>query len=354
MLAPFSVEPVRPSFVTHVNAIAGLLRAGVANVVSLATPLVGRARRPAEVSAWRWVVWHVTPLALLLAMFWLDLAAAGLMGVLMPLLWALEGDGRLWYQWVVVDDLAMAFFAVPVGLLMLWFAWWLAGPLLAAERWRTRRLLAPSLAERVEWLTRTRSAALDASAIELRRIERDLHDGAQAQLVALSLQLGMAEDLLDRDAEAARGLLLEARAGADAAMADLRSLVRGIHPPVLAERGLDGALQALALTSAVPIECEVTLERRLPAPVEAALYFTAVELVTNAIRHSGASRITVTLEDGVVLRVADDGRGGADPAAGSGLRGLQRRLAPFDGALRVSSPAGGPTVVTAELPCASS
>ena len=158
------------------------------------------------------------------------------------------------------------------------------------EAWRTRRLLAPGLGDRVEWLTQTRAAALDASALELRRIERDLHDGAQAQLVALSLQLGMAEDLLDRDVEGARGLLLEARAGADAAMTELRDLVRGIHPPVLAERGLGGALDALAVRSPVPLQSQVRLARPLPAPLESALYFSAVELVTNAIRHSGASR----------------------------------------------------------------
>ena len=160
----------------------------------------------------------------------------------MPLFWALEGDARIAYQWVVIEDLADAVFAMPVGGLMLWLGLKLAAPLVRLEAWRTRRLLAPGLGDRVEWLTQTRAAALDASALELRRIERDLHDGAQAQLVALSLQLGMAEDLLDRDVEGARGLLLEARAGADAAMSELRALVRGIHPPVLAERGLGGAL----------------------------------------------------------------------------------------------------------------
>jgi signal transduction histidine kinase len=136
-------------------------------------------------------------------------------------------------------------------------------------------------------------------------------------------------------------------------MAELRALVRGIQPPLLVERGLGGALEALALRSGVPVECRNEVTRRVPAPVESALYFTAVELVANATRHSGAARITLTLEDGVVLRVCDDGRGGATFESGGGLRGLQRRLAPFDGVLTVSSPVGGPTVVTAELPCAS-
>ena len=139
-------------------------------------------------------------------------------------------------------------------------------------------------------------------------------------------------------------------------MTELRDLVRGIHPPVLAERGLGGALDALAVRSPVPLQVQVRLARPLPAPLESALYFSAVELVTNAIRHSGASEIEVSVDERaerLVLRVTDDGRGGADPAAGSGLRGLRRRLAPFDGVLTVSSPAGAGTVVTAELPCAS-
>jgi signal transduction histidine kinase len=355
------------------EAIVRLLRAGldalVAFVLLLASVVGGprvfrqaRARAdaarpgvPGGGSLWRDVVWLATPLGFLLAVFWLDLVAAGVLGVIMPAVWALDGDGRVSYQWVVVEDLSMAFFAVPVGGLMLWLAVWIAVPLLRAEAWRTRRLLAPSLSERVEWLTATRAAALDASAVELRRIERDLHDGTQAQLVALSLQLGMAEDLLDRDVEAARGLLGEARSGAAAAMADLRALVRGIVPPALAERGLGGALEAFAARSAVPVNCRVELSRALPAPVESALYFTAVELVTNAIRHSGASEVAVSVDESdarVVLRVSDEGCGGAAVGAGSGLRGLQRRLAPFDGVLTVSSPVGAGTVVIAEIPCA--
>ena len=215
---------------------------------------------------------------------------------------------------------------MPVGGLMLWLGLKLAAPLVKLEAWRTRRLLAPGLGDRVEWLTQTRAAALDASALELRRIERDLHDGAQAQLVALSLQLGMAEDLLDRDVEGARGLLLRS------ACRSRRRDVRAREPwsaastrPCCAERGLAGALDALAVRSPVPVSSRVRLARPLPAPLESALYFSAVELVTNAIRHSGASQIEVSVDerDGrLVLRVADDGRGGADLAGGSGLRGL--------------------------------
>ena len=340
-----------------VSVVGGprLVRAAVARVRRRAAVARGVASAP-SVSLWRELAWLATPLGLVLAVFWLDLVAAGLFGVFMPLFWALEGDARIAYQWVVIEDLADAVFAMPVGGLLLWLGLKLAAPLVKLEVWRTRRLLAPGLGDRVEWLTQTRAAALDASALELRRIERDLHDGAQAQLVALSLQLGMAEDLLDRDVEGARGLLLEARAGADAAMSELRALVRGIHPPVLAERGLAGALDALAVRSPVPVSARVRLARTLPAPLESALYFSAVELVTNAIRHSGASQIEVSVDerDGrLLLRVADDGRGGADLAGGSGLRGLQRRLAPFDGVLTVTSPVGSGTVVTAELPCAS-
>jgi signal transduction histidine kinase len=139
-------------------------------------------------------------------------------------------------------------------------------------------------------------------------------------------------------------------------MGELRDLVRGIHPPMLADRGLPGAMQALAMASSIPIDLDLRLERRLPAPVESAAYFALSEVVANAIKHSHAERITLSVEDGgstVVLRVRDDGRGGADPRRGTGLLGIERRLAAFDGTIRVSSPAGGPTVIEMELPCAS-
>jgi signal transduction histidine kinase len=219
-------------------------------------------------------------------------------------------------------------------------------------------LLAPSESARLhaqmEHLAETRDETVDARAAELRRIERDLHDGAQARLVSLTMSLGMEEEEFDRRPEAARQLVAEARASARTALNELRHLVRGIQPPVLTERGLGGAVEALALASAVPLEVDVALDERLPAPLESALYFVIAEAMANIARHSHASWAFVRLweEQGKLrLMVHDDGHGGADPARGSGLRGIERRLAAFDGRLTLSSPAGGPTELFAELPC---
>jgi signal transduction histidine kinase len=212
---------------------------------------------------------------------------------------------------------------------------------------------AAMLRVQVAHLAETRDETVDARAAELRRIERDLHDGAQARLVSLTMSLGMAENELDRDPAAARQLVIEARASARTALNELRHLVRGIHPPVLTERGLGGAVEALALASAVPVEVDVVLDERLPAPLESALYFIIAEAMANIARHSEATWAFVRLwkEQGKLrLIVHDDGRGGADPARGSGLRGMQQRLAAFDGTFTLSSPAGGPTELFAEIP----
>jgi signal transduction histidine kinase len=221
-----------------------------------------------------------------------------------------------------------------------------------------RLLLAPTrkteLALRVTHLTRTRTEAVDAQAAELRRIERDLHDGAQARLVALGMSLGMAEDIIGRDPEAARVLLVEARRSSGLALSELRDLVAGIHPPVLAERGLDGALRALAMALPIPVEITIDLPGRPQAPVESALYFAAAEVLTNVAKHSGANEGWGRLEyTGTNLRltIGDNGRGGASIEAGTGLRGVARRLSALDGTLVVVSPPGGPTHVLMEVPC---
>jgi signal transduction histidine kinase len=211
------------------------------------------------------------------------------------------------------------------------------------------------LAERVDVLTRTRKDALDVQVAEMRRVERDLHDGAQARLVSLGMSLGMADELVDSDPDAARRLLAEARTAAVDALGDLRAVVRGILPPVLADRGLVGAIQALVLASPVPVEISAELPtERLPAPVESAAYFAVAEAIANVIKHSAARTawIRVRLEDGLLsMLVGDDGLGGADPDKGSGLRGIEHRLEAFDGTMQISSPSGGPTVVTMEVPC---
>ncbi|SCE62994.1 sensor histidine kinase [Streptomyces sp. OspMP-M43] len=237
-------------------------------------------------------------------------------------------------------------------------------PVLAdlAAGW-TMALLAPppeaELTERIAHLTESRAGAVAAHGAELRRIERDLHDGAQARIVALSMRIGIAKQLLDRDPAAARARLDEAQDGAEAALAELRHVVRGIHPPVLTDRGLAGAVRALAADVAVPVTAEldgVEDGRRLPAAIEAAAYFVVAEALTNISKHSGATaaRVRIDRPPGTLrVTIGDDGRGGADERAGSGLVGIRRRIAALDGATRVSSPAGGPTDIEVELPCGS-
>jgi signal transduction histidine kinase len=237
--------------------------------------------------------------------------------------------------------------------------WWLPpGVMLRVHAYLASGLLAPNdrttLAQRVQQLTESRAETVDTSAAELRRIERDLHDGAQARLVSLGMSLGLAEEQLGNDPEAARALLAEARESSSLALAELRDLVRGIHPPVLADRGLVGAVHALCLAAPIPVPVHADVPDRLPAPVESAAYFAVAEALTNVIKHSGATAAAVDLglrEGALHLQVRDNGRGGADPSAGSGLRGIERRLSAFDGSLTLTSPPGGPTVAAMVLPC---
>ncbi|MFB9469405.1 sensor histidine kinase [Nonomuraea salmonea] len=218
-----------------------------------------------------------------------------------------------------------------------------------------RRLLDGGTATdaRIRALTASRAAVVDARAAELRRIERDLHDGAQAKLIAIRMQLGLARGSRDLD-EMAR-MIDEAREVAGQALTDLRDLVRGIHPPVLSDRGLAGAIEASALLCPMPVEVDIELPGRLQPPVESAVYFAAAEALANVAKHSEASRAWVRLRHaaGVLrLTVGDDGRGMVRRDKGTGVRGIDDRLAAFDGSLTVSSPPGGPTVLTMEVPCA--
>ncbi|MFF7444830.1 MULTISPECIES: sensor domain-containing protein [unclassified Streptomyces] len=272
-------------------------------------------------------------------------------------LWRVFPDGY-WYGFVPVTGQGTALLAGALGLVILLFAHSFTLRALQAHFRLTRAVLGAGqgeLAERVRVLTETRRDAVDTSAAELRRIERDLHDGAQARLVAMGMDLGTIEMLLDKDPEKARELLAQARRSSVDALAELRDLVRGIHPPVLAERGLGDAVRALALRLPLPSEVTVELPGRVEEPVEAAAYFAVSEVLTNAVKHSGADRLWVDLHhaEGMLrITVTDDGRGGATVGAGSGLAGVERRLGTFDGVLAVSSPAGGPTMVTMEIPCA--
>jgi signal transduction histidine kinase len=277
--------------------------------------------------------------------------------------WAL--DPMTWRDlaWLLVSctvGFAISLTAVLLLILVVTGALWWFGiePIMRAraqmDRWMLSYGHMEVLEKRVQVLTETRADAIDHSAAELRRIERDLHDGAQARLVAMSMNLGMAESLLDSDPDAAAQMIAEARSTSKAALGELRSVVRGIHPPVLADRGIGGAVEALALDMAIPVRVEVALRGRPPEPVESAVYFAVAECLANVGKHSDAQNAWVTLTHGngtLRAMVGDDGQGGADPDTGTGMLGVMRRLSAFDGTMRVSSPSGGPTVVTLEVPC---
>jgi signal transduction histidine kinase len=198
---------------------------------------------------------------------------------------------------------------------------------------------------------------VDTAAAELRRIERDLHDGAQARMVAVGMSLQAAERLFATNPEAALALVSEAKASSSRALTELRDLVRGIYPPVLADRGLGDAIRALALDTPLPTMVDAHLPAQVDLPVASAVYFSVAEALANVTKHAHARSVRIVLSHAAgMLRaeVTDDGAGGADPAAGTGLAGVERRLAGFDGILAVSSPPGGPTIVVIEVPCASS
>ncbi len=242
---------------------------------------------------------------------------------------------------------------LTAGLIMLACGVWLVPRTIGGRAALARRN--HELIGRVRRLSVARVAAVDTAAAELRRVERDLHDGAQARLIALGISLRATERLIRTDPDAAVALVAEARDNSARALAELRALVSGIHPPVLAERGLGDALRALALDSQLPAATDIDLPRGLPAPVQAAAYFAVAEALANAAKHASARHVHIrAAHSGGALRieVTDDGAGGADPARGTGLRGIETRLGTFDGVLAVSSPPGGPTIVVIEVPCA--
>ncbi|MEV5351769.1 sensor histidine kinase [Streptomyces sp. NPDC086081] len=241
-----------------------------------------------------------------------------------------------------------------VGLLFTIAMPWIVRALTMVDRLLVHGLLGPSrLASRVVELESDRGVVVDTAAADLRRIERDLHDGAQARLVALAMDLGLAKEKLQEDPEAAQRMVDEAHGEVKTALQELRDLARGIHPAVLTDRGLDAALSAVASRCTVPVRVEVDLAER-PAPaIEGIAYFTVSELLQNISKHSRATWADVEVwrtENRLMLQVVDNGVGGAEVSGGSGLAGLAERLDAVDGILVVDSPAGGPTRVTAELP----
>ncbi len=222
------------------------------------------------------------------------------------------------------------------------------------------RLLGPDrsamLDQQVTHLESSRVAAVDSAEAERRRIERDLHDGAQQRLVALAVQLGKAQERLETDPEAGKAMVAEAHKEAKAALAEIRDLVRGIHPVILEDRGLDAALSAVVARSPVPVDLRVEVAERPSPAVESAAYFIVSEALTNVAQHSSATRAGVTIVrsgDKLVVEVTDDGTGGADPDRGTGLAGLRQRVAGLNGRMHVISPDGGPTSIIVEVPCTS-
>jgi signal transduction histidine kinase len=321
---------------------------------------------------WRAVAYQLLklPLALLeaYAVFWW---AGGLANLTYPFWWGLFRNHP---PGVTLDPVPAAtpfpgiglqvatypgtFLVLAVGLAMVLAAPWVTRAVVAADRWLLVALLGPGrLARRVRDLEHTRALAVDDAAAQLRRVERDLHDGAQIRLATLAMHLGLARETLAgpegaADVARARELVDAAHRDAKQALGELRDLARGIHPPVL-DNGLDDALATLAATSAIPVELACDLPER-PAPaIETIAYYCAAELLANAAKHSQAGLVTVRADgrDGtLVLTVGDDGVGGADPARGSGLAGLAQRVSTVDGRLRIASPRGGPTLVSVQLP----
>ena len=312
---------------------------------------VGRLRSMvSDAATWQDLLWTVTNASFgwILAIVPVILAMAGLIGCVGYAIVGVSHASR------PLERVSLSVLGVALVAIALW-----SGPLLLqAYGGLARVILGPrqdrALAQRVRHLAQTRAETIDASAAEIRRIERDLHDGAQARLVAMGMVLSAAEGLVDTDPEATRKLLVEAREASGKALAELRALVSGVHPPVLADRGLVDAIRALALDSVPHVEVTADPIGRPAAPVESAAYFAVSELLANVTKHAGAHKVWVEIRcrQGILtICVTDDGRGGVDPARGTGVRGIERRLAAFDGVLTLSSPPGGPTVVQLEIPC---
>jgi signal transduction histidine kinase len=282
--------------------------------------------------------------------------------------WALPPSGLLWrgqHSGAAADSLAHWLLGVPadlyltvVGILLLIAAPRLTGAVAGLDAKAARRLLGPSRTEelehRVEHLAQTRAGVVDAADAERRRLERDLHDGTQQRLVALAMNLGMAKAQATT-AEQARQAIAEAHDEAKAALFELRNLIRGLHPAVLEDRGLDAALSGVVARTPIPVRLTTDLTRRPPPVIEAVAYFVVSEALTNVAKHAEASQAEVFVQrsgDRLHVIVSDDGVGGADPARGTGLAGLAKRASSVDGTFEITSPPGGPTLLTVDLPCA--
>ena len=320
------------------------------------------------------ILWHfvnvfvgttlgLVPLATFLSGVWGVVMMLG-QGAFAPLFDVDTGGGSYYYMFINMSAPYAYWYAGTLGIIQILLAFIIARPLLRTYGYWVQLVLGRSselvLRERISHLTDTRNDALDFQQDEISRIERDLHDGVQAHLVSMGMTLNEVAALMQEDPERAQQMLSQAQNSSVTALQELRGLVRGIRPPLLADRGLNEAVRSLCTSTSVPTTFTSTLTGRLPEPLETALYFAAAELVTNAVKHANAQKITVGITQGeslIMLEVQDDGTGGIpQDALGSkasgGLEGIRRRLATFDGEMFVSSPAEGPTSVRAIVPYA--
>jgi signal transduction histidine kinase len=324
--------------------------------------LVTRARaRMTDRAVWRDLAYFLLLLPVGIIEFALLIAlwSAALALVSLPIqIYYLPVDIVIAHVWVI-DSFLSALPVVPLGVLLGLFTLSVTRRLGRGHGRLAAALLGPTLntklAAETERLQVSRARGVEAAEAERRRIERDLHDGAQQRLVAVAMGLGRAKSKLDTDPEIARELIAEAHADAKLAISELRDLARGIYPSVLGDRGLDPALSALAAKCPIPVDLSVDVEPRPPTAVESAAYFTVAEALTNITKHAEATRAQVIVsrtDTSVVIEVTDNGRGGAQMRPGGGLAGLADRAATIDGVVVVLSPVGGPTVIRVELPCA--
>ncbi|MFG2004844.1 histidine kinase [Spirillospora sp. NPDC048911] len=321
---------------------------------------------PVRAGTWRLLGWLCTYIVTSLTFGLAVLLCAGnafATAVTVPFWWAFPADDRLRFFFDVVP-LSGWGTVLTLGTLQLIvltaLTSWIVPPLARLHARISVALLSPSsaerLAQRVETLTETRAGAMNAHGAELRRIERDLHDGTQARLVSIAMRLGAARESLSEDPEMVARLLREAHEGTEEAMAELREVIRTIYPPILADRGLAGALTALGTQSAISPTLDIGDLGTVPPAVEAVAYFTIAEALTNAAKHSQATHTTVSVTragDRLTVEVTDDGIGGADETLGTGIAGIHHRVLALDGTVHVHSPAGGPTTITVSLPCGS-
>ncbi|WP_033342759.1 sensor histidine kinase [Catenuloplanes japonicus] len=361
MLVAVVLPRAAPFALGRLRAVADVerRRLGLRSGMPPQTSLRAVTGDPATGREVRWLLLHAT-VGFFIGMFGLTIAVDIVRDGLFPLYWRFvpAADATPAIGWPLIRTQNGAWLVGLMGVGYLFATLYLVPLMVRLQELPGRRLLRPGpgedMAMRIAELTATRAAALDAHAVELRRIERALHDGTQNRLVAVSVLLGAARRAVQRDPSTADDILARAQDASELALAELRAVVRSILPPVLTDRSLSDAIASLAATCPVPVTVDADLPGRCAASVEATAYFVAAEALTNVAKHSGASRASVVVTrqaDTLRLTVTDDGRGGADADGGTGLTGIRRRAEAHDGTVTMTSPVGGPTTVEVILPC---